>query len=158
MNFNTYSEKGNNFIKELASELGDSSDTDRAYRILRAVFHTLREHIPQEESFQLISQLPMLLKAIYIDGWIPAKKKHISRKADHFVEEVMRNDWSTLSKDFTEMEDGTKAVKAVFKVLEGHVSKGEFKDIEVVLPKELKELIKTKIRYKAIKLKNIQVI
>lgn len=152
MDFNKNAQKGNNFLKELATELGDSSDINKAGRILRAVFHALRNHIPPEESFQLISQLPMILKAVYVDGWIPQKEKIISRKKSSFIEEVMRNDWSTLRNDFMEMEDGIKATKAVFLVLKKHVSEGEFNDIEATLPKELKDLLKTRLEYKSVKI------
>jgi len=155
MDFNKHAQRGNLILNELATELGNSADTNRAGRIIRAVFHTLRDHIPQEESFQLISQLPMMLKAIYVDGWIPQKQKISSKKKDHFIEEVMRNDWFTLRNDFSEIDDGTKATKAVFRVLKNHVTKGEFENIEATLPKELKTLVKDRLEYKRIKLKNI---
>ena len=64
----------------------------------------------------------------------------------------MRNDWSTLKNDFKEIKDGIKASKAVFFVLKKHVSEGEFRDIEATLPKELKELLKTRFDYKRVKL------
>ena len=155
MDFNKHAQKGNNYLKELATELGDSSDINRAGRILRAVFHTLRNHIPQEESFQLISQLPMMLKAVYVDSWIPNKQKNTSRKQNQFIEEIMQDDWFTLRKDFSKMEDGIKATKAVFRVLKNHISEGEFKDIEATLPKEIKELLKDRFEYKKIKIKTI---
>lgn len=152
MNFTKHAQKGNEFLKELATELGNSSDINKAGRILRAVFHALRNQIPPEESFQLISQLPMMLKAIYVNGWIPQKQKNSTRKKNHFIEEVMRDDWFALRNDFLQMEDGIKVTKAVFKVLKKHVSEGEFKDIEATLPKELKDLLKTRLEYKKIKI------
>lgn len=153
MDFNKHAQKGTAFLKELATELGDSTDINKAGRILRAVFHTLRNYIPEEESFQLISQLPFVLKAVYIDGWMPQKGKIISKTKERFIEEVMRHDWSALKNDFHDMGDGIKATKSVFLVLKNHVSAGEFHDIEATLPKELKELLKTRLEYKNVKIK-----
>ncbi len=155
MNFNKHAQKGNLFLKELAKELGDVSDINRANRLLRAVLHTLRNHIPQRESFQFISQLPMMLKALYVDGWIPTEEQKSSKKKEKFIEEVLRNDYFSLNKDFSKFEEGLKVTKAVFRVLKKHVSEGEYKDIEATLPKKLKDLLKSRIQYKKIKLENV---
>lgn len=40
-----------------------------AARIIRSVLHALRNRLSHQESFQLIAQLPMALKAVYVDGW-----------------------------------------------------------------------------------------
>lgn len=68
MNFEKYVEKGNLFLKELAQELGNPDDKEKAGRVLRTVLHVLRRRLTLEESFDLISQLPMCIKAVYIDG------------------------------------------------------------------------------------------
>ena len=69
LNFEKYTAKGNEFIKTLAHELGDENDRNYASRVLRAVFQALRNRIPPDESLQLTAQLPMYIKAVYIDGW-----------------------------------------------------------------------------------------
>lgn len=146
-------QKGNEFLKELAIELGDKSDLKKAGRILRAVLHTLRNHLPIEASFHLLSQLPLPIKAVYVDGWSPNKQMKSTRKKKDFIEEMMREDWSALRNDFLEFDDGVRATKAVFRVLKSHISEGEFKDMEATLPKEIKELLKDTLSYKKLTLK-----
>jgi uncharacterized protein (DUF2267 family) len=142
INFNKHGEKGEQFIKELAHELGNDKDLPQAGRLLQAVFITLRDHLPLEESFQLLSQLPMALKAVYINGWNPSHKHDISRTKKGFIEEVNRNEGVNFNRDFSDIEDGEFVVLSVFKTLRKYVSEGEFNDIEAVLPNKIKGLIK----------------
>lgn len=142
LNFDKHAQKGNRFLKELAQELDDKKDIDRAGRILRAVFSTLRTHLTLDENFQLMAQLPMALKSVYIIGWSPSRKSiEKNRKKVDFINEVINSDGRSAQKDFLRPTDGEKAVKAVFRTMNRYVSSGEFNDIKAVLPEELKELI-----------------
>jgi uncharacterized protein (DUF2267 family) len=142
INFIKHAEKGNLFLKELALELGDESNTAKAGRILQAVFKTLRNYLTLEENFQLLSQLPMALKSIYINGWRPFAKYEVSRKRSGFIEDVIASEGKNSWMDFSNLEDGEFAVNAVFKTMRKYVSEGEFKDIEAILPKQLKALVR----------------
>lgn len=141
LNFDKQAEKGNKFLSDLNIELG-KSNISQAGRILQAVFHTLRNHLTLEENFDLISQLPMALKIVYINGWKPGHKQVISRTKIGFIEEVIEYDGANFWRDFPDMEDCEFAILAVFKVMRNYVSEGEFKDIEAVLPSQLKELVR----------------
>ncbi|MBK8966840.1 MAG: DUF2267 domain-containing protein [Lewinellaceae bacterium] len=68
-NFHKYVADGEHFVKEVAVELQCPGDTGKAGSILRAVLHAFRNRVPPGESLQLIAQLPMLIKAVYVDGW-----------------------------------------------------------------------------------------
>ena len=142
LNFDKHAQKGNLFLKELAEELGNKKDTEHAGRILRAVFCTLRNHITVEESFQLMAQLPMALKSVYVSGWAPAKKiERKTRKRDDFINEVITADGRSAQKDFSRSAYGIDAVEAVFRTMNRYVSAGELDDVKAVLPQEIKELI-----------------
>jgi uncharacterized protein (DUF2267 family) len=65
--FDKYAAKGNEFLHMLADDL--QVPTDKALRILRAVLHANRNHLDHGESLQLLSQLPMALKSVYVDQW-----------------------------------------------------------------------------------------
>lgn len=91
MNFEKYVQESNEFLKEVANELNNGGDTNHAYRVLRTVFHTLREILTTEESLHMIAQLPMLLKAVYVEGWKPATKKK-PRSMGEFLECLRAND------------------------------------------------------------------
>ena len=75
LDFKKFAEKGNQFLNELAKELGHPEDTAMAGRKLRAVLHATRDQLTTEESLQLLAQLPLFLKAIYVENWKRASKK-----------------------------------------------------------------------------------
>ncbi len=141
LQFEKYAQKGAEFLNNLAISLGDSEDKDRAGRILRSVFHVLRDHLTLEESFQFLSQLPMALKALYVDSWIPQKHVEKGRTLTHFINEVISEDGGSSWRDFTSAEDVLDAVYAVFSTLRKHVSEGELHNMEAVLPKDMKVLL-----------------
>jgi len=140
MNFEKYAEKGNLFVKELAQELGCPDNKKKAGRILKAVLKALRNRLSHEESMHLLAQLPMCIKAVYVDGWklseTPEKLKNVSE----FIEEVMKYDRPRAQQDFADKEEAIRAIKAVFRVIKRHISDGEAQDVEAELPKQLKEL------------------
>lgn len=142
LNFYKHAEKGDKFLNELTLELGNNSNISQAGRVLQAVFKTLRNHLTIEENFDLLSQLPMALKAIYINGWKPKNNQEVSRTKNGFIEEVMENEGANFTNDFPDYEDCEFAILAVFKVMRKYVSEGEFNDIEAVLPSQLKELVR----------------
>jgi uncharacterized protein (DUF2267 family) len=145
LDFNKHAQKGNHFLNELAQELGDRSDKAKAGKILRAVFKTLRDHLTLAENFQLLSQLPMALKGIYVDAWMPTHVHEIGRKKIDFVEEVLAYENKDTWARAEEIETTLKEIRAVFKTLKKYISEGEFNDLEAVLPRQLKKLLRESI-------------
>lgn len=140
MDFSKYAQKGNEFLEEVRLEVGDNTDIERAGRILRSVFHVLRDVISKEESLQLISQFPMALKSVYVDGWTLKKPQEHIRHIDDFLTAVVKKDSPGGYCSFKSKKEAKHAIEAVFKVLKKHVSKGEIEDIRDTLPLELKSL------------------
>ena len=139
--FDQHAQRGNEFLHLLAFELGDKSNKEAAERITRAVFRSLRNHLTLEENFQLIAQLPVLLKGIYVEGWAPQKKrKKLSKKLDDFYSEVIKEEGAKAWKDFSNEAEIKKGVNAVFTVLRMYISEGQMKDAKAVVPDELKIL------------------
>jgi uncharacterized protein (DUF2267 family) len=139
-NFGKYASKGNEFVNAIAEDL--NVPKEKSGRIIRAVFHALRNRISHEESFQLIAQLPMALKGAYVDGWKFDKDiNRISHLAD-FLDEIRKEDGELASYDFGNDTKAKLAVVTVFKALSRFVSEGEMEDIMATLPKELKTFIK----------------
>lgn len=141
LNFDKYAQSGHTFVKKIAAELGDEKETSTAGRILRATLNILRDHSTPEESVQFISQLPMFIKAIYVDGWKVSGKKHKSRHLDDFIEEVHKRCRAAGHDDFTSQEGCYLAVHAVFRVIKEYVSEGEIEDLRRTLPEELQALL-----------------
>ena len=125
-------EKTNIWLNELAQDL-DWDDRDMVFRALRVVLHQLRDRLPLNESVQLASQLPMLIRGCYYENWVPKNQpSHI--KAESFVSEV----GFAFPGDST--VDPDQITKAVFRLIARHVSKGEIADVIACLPKDYRPL------------------
>ena len=136
--FENYAQEGNAFLKELAATLGAPDDKEYAFRVMQAVFHTIRDRITMQESLHLISELPMALKGVYVNNWsFQDKPEKYETKAEFF--ERIRDATITDEVDFgSNPED---EVKAVFNVLSQKVSPGEMGHVKGQLPEEIAELV-----------------
>ncbi|MER3451683.1 MAG: DUF2267 domain-containing protein [Thermus sp.] len=132
--FDTTLHKTHAWLKRIMEELG-TEDRHRAYTALRAVSHALRDRLPVEEVAQLGAQLPLLVRGIYYEGWDPTGKPLKERHKEDFLAHVAR-EARTPTGPALEPE---AAVRAVFKVLKEKVSEGELKDIQLLLPKGIRE-------------------
>ena len=146
LNFNQFAAEGNVFIKEYAKQLNLRSDTQKAGRILSAVLHALREVISTEESIQLISQFPMFLKAVYVNGWNNRKSKKVKTMKD-FIGLVRKYDGLTSAHDFATDELAENYINTTFILLRQYVSLGEMEDLRSELPKELKSMVYSNIMF-----------
>lgn len=139
LNFNQYASEANTFMTVYAERL-NIEDKNKAGRILSSILHGLREVISTEESLQFIAQLPMFLKAVYVNGWSGHKKKRVKSMIE-FIDLINRFDGVTSVNDFGSDEQTIKYIKTTFLVLRKYVSRGELEDIRTELPKELKSII-----------------
>lgn len=136
--FENYAQEGNAFLKELAIALGTPDDHEHAFRVMQAVFHTLRDRITMQESLHLISELPMALKAVYVNNWsFRDKPEKYETKAEFF--ERIRDVNLTDEIDFGGNPENE--VKAVFNVLAQKISSGEMGHVKGQLPAEIAELV-----------------
>ncbi len=141
LKFDQYAQQGNALLNDLAEELGNPDDRKKAGRILKAVLHSFRDIITVEENIQLLSQLPFMLKGIYVLNWhsvhsSPAKIKTLS----DFVQLVKEYDFPTGDYDFGNETETLTDIKVVIKILKRYISKGEVEDIQSVLPDPLARL------------------
>ena len=143
LDFEKYAAKGNEFVRLVAEEL--EVPRDKAGRIIRAVFHALRNRLSHEESFQLVAQLPMSLKGVYVDGWRFDKDFNRISHVNDFLDEVRQEDGGLAGYDFGNNSKARVAVASIFKALNYFVSEGEMNDIIDVMPTELKKFIKESI-------------
>lgn len=140
LDFEKYASKGNEFVKLVAEDL--KVPREKAGRIIRAVLHSLRNRISHEESFQLMAQLPMVLKGVYVDGWKFEKDFNRISHLDDFLSEVRKEDGGLAGYDFGNNERAKIAVAAVFKAMHYFVSEGELNDIISAMPADLKTFIR----------------
>jgi uncharacterized protein (DUF2267 family) len=124
--------KTNTWLKEIAQAL----DLERqgAYRVLRAVLHSLRDRLTINEAAQLGDQLPMLVRGIYYEAWHPAGKPDKIRSRDEFLTGIATRI------AMRQPVDVENAARVVFQTLESHVSAGEIRDVIHILPREIRTL------------------
>lgn len=140
LNFNQYAAEGNTFMKAYAKELGLTKDLDKAGRILTTILHGIRSMISTEESLQLIAQLPMFLKAIYVNGWAIKTKKEKIKSMEDFIDHLRTISKKTSLVDFDSNEIAEEDVFSTFNMLRNYVSSGQMDDVIGQLPKQLKRL------------------
>ena len=127
--------KTNIWLKDLMTELDwETADYQRAYHALRAVLQALRDRLTVEEASHLASQLPMLIRGFYYEGWSPSKTPTAEHKREDFLVRVAEQFANDPTADVEEI------TRAVFKVMSKHITPGEIRDVKGTLPKTLREL------------------
>lgn len=131
-------EKTGQWLDELMGDTG-LSRPHQAYSVLSAVLHVLRDRLTVEEAVNLGAQLPMLVRGFYYEGWRPAGRPLKYRHKEEFLRHV-----GELYPGLPETER-EPAVRAVFKLLSGHVTGGEIRHVREQLPAEVRELWETRL-------------
>lgn len=126
-------QKTNQLLKDIEERLGWEGRRNQSYAALRIVLHALRDRLTIEEASELASQLPMLVRGIFYEGWNPSS---VPRKIDK--EEFVRE----IRKQFRFSHEGERGgigeiIGAVLYSLRKHISLGEAEDIVSILPKDL---------------------
>lgn len=139
--FDKYVQEANEFINELSEELGHPESQEQTVMALRAVLHTIRDRITIAESFDLMSQLPMVLKALYVEQWKYHDKPKEFTSVEEFKNEVKerqnkygesRYDWELSTEEI---------ISRVINKLRKYIDEGQLKHIEEQMPAEIKPLL-----------------
>jgi uncharacterized protein (DUF2267 family) len=146
LNFNQYAKEANSFLKDYTKQMSLNDDVEKAGRILSSVLHGLRAIISTEESLQFMAQLPMFLKAVYVNGWTLKEKRRVKSMVD-FIDLIRKYDGKTSIHDFESDEKAENYLKTTFIVLRKYVSLGELEDIRNEIPKDLKFIIYQNIMF-----------
>jgi uncharacterized protein (DUF2267 family) len=129
--FTHAAEQAQQWVNELARDLDWNEQS--AHRFLKAVLHALRDWLLPEEMADLSAQLPTLIRGIYFEGWKPAESTWERKKRDFVI--CVRNEFGyELEVDFD------KAIGAVFRLLDRHISHGEIVQVRSSMKKSLRNL------------------
>jgi uncharacterized protein (DUF2267 family) len=131
--FDTTLQKTSVWLNGVMEEMG-WEDRHRAYSVLRAVLHALRDRLIVDEAVNLGAQLPMLIRGFYYEGWRPEGRPFKYRHKEEFFAQVAK---TLPGMEQAELE---RAVRAVFKVLSSQVTGGEIAQVRDQLPTEVREL------------------
>ena len=139
--FDKQYDEATRFIKSVAKRLGTPGDLEHAVRVLRSVFGVLRRRIVPDESLQLISKLPLVIKGIYVDGWNICEPLSEASTLHEFLFEIRSHPQGRSQLDFSNVELAKKKIIAVFNVLKQFVCEGELNDILSNFSRESSEII-----------------
>jgi uncharacterized protein (DUF2267 family) len=143
-NYDSYARQAQKLVETLALDLGNPQDIDKAKRLLKAVLHTIRDRIIIAESFQLMAQLPTLIKGIYVENWKYSEKPENFRTKHSLFQALIRSEHLSVPGDFPNEDYAVFAVNMVFKNLSRYISRGELEDVMAGLPTEIKDVIDLK--------------
>lgn len=137
-----YLHETNDYINQLAKDLGHPEERQRVMIIWRAVMHTIRDRIQISESLDLISPLPMILKGMYVNGW----KYHETPPYDYETLEQMKTQVKALQNECGESDfDWSKGTDKIISItldsLERYVTEGQMNHIRAQLPENVEEVV-----------------
>jgi uncharacterized protein (DUF2267 family) len=137
--FEEYESKAREFVNDVASELQLQDNPDAAIRIMTSVLHGIRDILTVQESLHLISQLPLLIKGLYVSEWHVGERSR-ARDTREFIDKLIEHAGRTGFVDFGDEEKAMKNVKAVIHVLRGRLTTGEIDHIVSQFPEGLKHI------------------
>jgi uncharacterized protein (DUF2267 family) len=119
------------WINELASRL-DWSSKRSALRLLRVTLQHLRDHLPVDELAQFSAQLPLLIRGMFFEGWVPKRTPVRERRPGDFI--------SVIATQMEEAEEfrGHEDIRCVFDLLNARLSAGEIEDVRANLPQAIR--------------------
>jgi uncharacterized protein (DUF2267 family) len=135
MNFDNYVKDARTWLHELRDQL-DIEDEKKTARIFRSVLHAVRDRIPTGEALHLGSQLPILWKGIYYDGFTMHEPIRI-RHEDEWLEFIRSKDSGAQEADFPTLDHAFYAFQDVMKFLKKRLSAGQYEQITQAIHSEI---------------------
>ncbi len=140
--FEKFTQDANLFVKDLAQKIGHPNETGRTGILLRSVLHALRNSITISESFDLIAQLPMYLKGLYVDNWKYDPTPEKVKTLEEFKTMVKNNQVAYGEDSFDWQQPTEELIRKVLEHLSQYITKGEAEHIISQLSTDLKELFR----------------
>ena len=121
------------WINELASRL-DWSSKRSALRLMRVTLQHVRDHLRPNELAQLSAQLPLLIRGMFFEGWVPKYTPIKERTAAAFTGVI------GAQMDTAEEYRGADDITCVFDLLNARLSAGEIQDVRASLSEDIRAL------------------
>lgn len=112
----------------------DYADENKAFVLLRATLKALRDRINPNEAQDLASQLPVLIRGFYYEGWDSRKQQKKERTTENFLASVRMH---LAGHDDIDLE---MAVPEALHLIFEKIDKGEADEVKHSLPKEIQDL------------------
>lgn len=131
--FERTNHEAHEWVNDLAGRTGWTNERE-VLRLLRSVLGKVRDHLPLDEMAQFSAQLPLILRGMFFEGWQPKLTPIHERHAAEFVAAVEDKVGEVIA------YRGVTDIKAVFNVINAHISRGEVEDVRACLPQDLRDL------------------
>jgi uncharacterized protein (DUF2267 family) len=121
------------WINDLRDRLGWQSSRD-ALRLLRLTLAQVRDHLSHDELAQLSAQMPLLIRGMFYEGWLPSRTPVRERGLDQFM--------APIEAKLSDVQGwrGAESVTAVFEMLNAKITGGEIKDVRAGLPQPIRDI------------------
>ncbi len=123
----------NLWLKAVLERIG-GDDRHRAYVVLRAGLHALRDRLGPEVAAHFSAQLPMLIRGIFYEGWDPTGKPTRDRHKEEFLAHFRAGLASGMKINAEE------AVQGVFGVISAKIDPGETAKVMAMMPEQIRGL------------------
>lgn len=138
--FKKFSDEAMVWLQNIAREMNQEDRLDIAQQALKGVLHALRDRMTPEEVFDLSSQLPVLIRGFYLEGYKPANKP-IKYSAEDLLYEIEKSFGGNTS-IVPEV-----AFRGVLRVLYNRGDTKELQQIHETMPKDIKQLWKKSLKH-----------
>lgn len=135
-NLDSAVQKFNLWLKELDEKL-HWEDRQKSYKALQVVLHAVRDHLPVNQSAHFSAQLPMIIRGMYYDGWVPSRVPLKERRLEQFYQHIEDNYDQDPGGNVL---DPQRIATCVFELLNEHISAGEIADIRSDLPGAIRNI------------------
>ena len=142
VNFDKYTQEAYEYFNDLALQLNHPDEQERAFRLWKAVMFSIRDRISISESLDLMSQMPMMLKALYAEQWKFHEKPPLNYDSiDEMQEEVKNRQDQFGESDFSWETSTEDLISITIDSMKEYWTGGQVEQLRGQLPKEVKELV-----------------
>jgi uncharacterized protein (DUF2267 family) len=120
------------WVETVADQLG-TEDLAFAHRVLRVWLHTVRDRLQVDAAAHFAAQLPLLLRGLFFEGWIPSQVP-VKYDAEQFLVTVAQEARISIA-------DARHAAAAVTAALHQRCSPGQLDHLLAQLPGHIRELL-----------------
>jgi uncharacterized protein (DUF2267 family) len=128
-------QRADEWLNDLTSELGKDNDRAYAYRVLRSYLHVVRDRVTPEEAVDFASQLPLVLRGVFYEGWNPAKTPETYRDAEEFLSRLAH------SAQLAGPTEASFAAESITRMLRRHMTAGQVDELLQVLPEPVRRVL-----------------
>ena len=142
INLDKFTHEAHEYFNQLADDLGHPHERHRVVIVWRAVMHTLRDRIQISESFDLMSQLPLILKGMYVEAWKYHDKPPLEYDTiEEMKEEIKRHQRAYGELEFNWGKSTEEIASIVLDSMKRYFSEGQMDHLRGQLSKEVQTLV-----------------